>query len=117
MPWIDGDFDATSNSNGEIVYDGELVAPASGRLIGYRVETTSGCEQRAHATVLVIVRADDPDDKLEIGPIDVPDCEEKRGIVDFKVRKGKTYLSKLQSKGFKPSETVKGKAGVNYSLI
>ena len=65
------------------------------------------------------MREDDPNDKLEIGPIDVVDCQEAGGRISpaFRVRNGKSYLIELHSDGFDAEEVVTGIAGVEYTLF
>ncbi|WP_169981147.1 WD40 repeat domain-containing protein [Tautonia rosea] len=62
---------------------------------------------------------DDPDDKIEIGPIPVLDCTELDRQIDppFRIRKDQSYVVSLHSVGFKSNEKVEGRAAIEYSLF
>ena len=55
-----------------------------GLLTAYRVLTRRGCIRRLHETTLRIERKDDPDDRIDIGPVDITDCLEHQDNVVFK---------------------------------
>jgi hypothetical protein len=118
MPWIDGEFHAKANANGEVRHETRLSAPISGTVVKYKVKTTSGCEGRVHATVLTIARISDPGDRIEIHN-SVPDCTEIEDEVkpNYRVRGGEQYDLALTATGFSNGEQVQGTAGVFYTLF
>jgi hypothetical protein len=117
MPWIDIDFDADADS-GEIRSSKTVSAPLSGRIRKYKLETSTGCEDRVHKTKLTITRVREPDDQLEID-IDVKDCLEIDGVIDppYRVRAGEDYHVSLLSTGFKENEHVEGSASLYYTFF
>lgn len=118
MPWVDGDFDTAANEHGTIHHEQRLSAPVSGKIIKYRAKTTTQCNGRAHETVLVIAKADDPNDRIEIRS-NIRDCSETDGELDkaYRVEGGKDYDLVITSSGFSAGEQVQGVAGVFYSLF
>ena len=118
MPWIDGEFHATANANGEVRHDARLSAPVSGRVLKYKVKSTSGCEGRVHATILMISRVSDPADRIEIRT-SIPDCTEVEGDVmpNYRVQGGEQYDLALAATGFGNGEQLQGNASVFYTLF
>ncbi len=119
MSWIDTEFEARADAGGNFSRMETVSAPIGGKLKRFRVETTSGCSQRAHTTSITVTRVDDPSDTRQIGPISIIDCSEHAGAIDppYQVRGGKQYRIQLDSNGFNPNENVQGKASVEFSLF
>jgi len=119
MPWIDAEFSAVANEDGEFDEQQKLVAPIGGHISAYKLETSIGCEGRIHPTRLIIQREDDSEDKLVVGPINLQDCTKYEGAISprFRVRSGKTYVLALKSGGFKNLETIDGTAAVKYGFF
>jgi len=119
MPWVETDFEARAGRDGKFSRDEKLSAPVSGKLKNYRVQTQTGCKDRTHTTVLVVVRTDDLGDTVRIGPLPITDCKEVVGAIEpaFRIRGGKAYRITLESDGFDAEELIKGKAGVEFSFF
>lgn len=110
-------FSGTVGADGSIVEEKEVRPPLSGRILEYKIEIEpeSGCSSSLHSTLLYICRKDDPSDDFELQS-EIPECKEVGGPVDYKLKRGRTYLIKLQSSGFIPGDEVKGTAKVVYRL-
>lgn len=118
MPWIEAEFTAEADANGEICNEERLSAPASGRLRNYKVKTTSGCRNRSHRTHLTITRVSDPADRIEIN-IEIGDCSDVEREIDppYRFRSGEDYDVLLTAAGFDEGEHVEGTAGLYYTLF
>lgn len=118
MPWIDAEFSADADSNGEFHHVDRVTAPVAGRILRYKVKTLSGCKNRTHNASLTISRVSDPNDTIEI-KIDVEDCKEVERLISppFRVRSGEVYEVKLSVNNFDGNEHVEGSGGVFYTLF
>ncbi len=111
------EFSVEVEANGTIQIDERVVPPLSGTLLNYRldIEPDSGCTDTIHATRLLIQRQDDPEDKFEL-ELEIPECEVIEGPIGYRVKRRKTYDLSLKCEGFRPGDTIKGEAVLEYQI-
>lgn len=105
---LESEYTLDADENGQIRFEREFTAPINARLREFKVSTVANCRGRKHSAAFRVIPRNGGGDRLEFGPIEIVDCMEAIGEVDFRVKKNVPYTLQMEASNFESNEPVRG---------